>query len=167
MDEEKRIMGLLARLYWARRLQMERRTARFGVYFGQVPLLQYIIANPGCSQKKLADELRVSPASVALSTKRMQRAGMVRKEPDESDLRNNRLFITELGLTQMARGQEECERIDQQTFRGFTPEERRTLEDYLSRMLANMGFEQRMDSRELLRMVHERDCSERRDGPCE
>jgi len=46
-------------------------------------------------QKQFAEALGVSPATVAISIKRMERAGLVTRVPDPEDLRRNRIAITE------------------------------------------------------------------------
>ena len=57
------------------------------LHIRQLPVLEYIIKNDGCSQNELAEFLCVSPASIAVSTKRMQKAGYLEKKEDENDLR--------------------------------------------------------------------------------
>ena len=62
-----------------------------------MPVLRYVMENDGCKQVDLANFLRVTPASVALSTKRMQKAGYLEKEVDEYNLRRNKLHVTPQG----------------------------------------------------------------------
>lgn len=49
------------------------------------------------TQKKLAELLHVSPATVANSLKSLERGGYVRKEADPADARCNRVFLTDRG----------------------------------------------------------------------
>lgn len=46
--------------------------------------------------KELSDGINVSPASVAVSVKRMQKSGLITKISDENDLRCNRIALTEM-----------------------------------------------------------------------
>ena len=54
---------------------------------GQYPLLNYLSRHPDAAQQELASVLFVSPASVAQSTKRLQKAGLLEKASDPENLR--------------------------------------------------------------------------------
>ena len=81
------LMGKLHKLELVQQLAHRRGAQEHGLYFGQMPVLDFIAANPGCTQVQVADHLRVSPASIALSTKRLQKAGYLTKEVDAENLR--------------------------------------------------------------------------------
>lgn len=90
------------------------------------------------SQKELADALHVTPATVAMSLKSLERSGYVEKRGDPSDQRCKRIAITPKGL----RAVEQCftilRRVDEQMFDGFSPEEQEQLNSYHRRMLRNL-----------------------------
>jgi DNA-binding MarR family transcriptional regulator len=109
-----------------------------GVYFGQPPILEYLSSHDSCTQRELADYLTVSPPSVAMSIKRMQRAGLVEKAADESDMRYNRIKITERGQQISEKCREEFERIDRRMFEGFSEQEIKQLYSFLNRMSNNL-----------------------------
>ena len=52
-----------------------------GIHFGQPPLLFTLRQLGRCSQKDLAKSLCVSPASIAVSLKRMEKAGLIMRVP--------------------------------------------------------------------------------------
>ena len=79
------------------RLAMRQAAMHQEVHFGQIPILDYIFTHDGCTQRDVADQMGISPPSVATSIKRMQRAGLVEKRGDERDLRVTRLGVTPLG----------------------------------------------------------------------
>jgi DNA-binding MarR family transcriptional regulator len=89
-------------------------------------------------QKQFAEALGVSPATVAISIKRMERAGLVTRVPDPEDLRRNRITITEKGRRLV----DDCIRafrhVDTGMFRGFSDEEREELAGYYRRMVRNL-----------------------------
>ena len=74
------LMGKLHKLELVQQLAHRRGAQEHGLYFGQMPVLDFIAANPGCTQVQVADHLRVSPASIALSTKRCRRRGISQKK---------------------------------------------------------------------------------------
>ena len=128
-----------------------KRLAKMHPYAGQwMPVIRYVQEHDGCTQTALASFLRVTPASVALSTKRMQKAGYLEKEVDEYNLRRNKLHVTPLGRKLAADCRDTFETLDRETFKGFEEEELKTLAGYLDRIAVNMGGGRRLSFDELL-----------------
>jgi len=106
------------------------------------PMILFMLRNhevaAECDQKGFSEALGVSPATVAVSIKRMERAGLVIKSTDRDDLRRNHLAITDKGLLLV----NDCIRafhdVDEGTFKGFSDEERRQLEGSYRRMMENL-----------------------------
>ncbi|MCR4431741.1 MAG: MarR family transcriptional regulator [Tepidanaerobacteraceae bacterium] len=100
--------------------------------------LKYEVRNMAASQKDIAQMLGISPPTVAISLKRMEKAGLVRKIVDENDLRRNLITLTDKGLQLL----EECENtfyeIDRNIFNGFSDEEREQLKKFYIRMIYNL-----------------------------
>jgi DNA-binding MarR family transcriptional regulator len=88
---------------------------------------------------ELARHLNVTSASVALSTKRMAKAGYLRKHVDEYNLRKNRLHVTEAGLKLQADCREIFDRYDHELFAGFSEAELAQLFDYFDRIEKNIA----------------------------
>ena len=101
-------------------------------------LVQSLAQDEVSSQKKLAELLHVSPATVANSLKSLERGGYVRKEPDPADARRNRVSITDKGRKAVEACAEVFETVDQQMLRGFSPAELDQLHDFHRRMLDNL-----------------------------
>lgn len=106
---------------------------------GQYPLLRYLMLHPDASQRELADGLFVSPASVALSTKRLEKAGFLEKRINPENQRCKHLHVTRHGRTAEAAFREIFDRVDAQTFKGFSDEELNMLSDMLERMARNLS----------------------------
>ena len=106
------------------------------------PMILFMLRNhevaAECDQKGFAEALGVSPATVAVSIKRMEKAGLISKSTDPDDLRRNHLAITDKGLLLV----NDCIRafhdVDAGTFKGFSEEERKQLEGYYRRMIENL-----------------------------
>lgn len=96
-SELKELVFKMNRLDCYKRYAMHKMLRDSGVYFGQPPVLDYLSEHGECSQKELSDGINVSPASVAVSVKRMQKSGLITKISDENDLRCNRIALTENG----------------------------------------------------------------------
>ena len=108
-----------------------------GLYYGQHHILEFINHNPGCKQTDLSYYLKVTPASIAVSTKRLEKAGFIEKQVDQDNLRQNSLFLTD-------KGKEACENmerffmnLDSDALKDITEEEYLLLERLLDKMIYN------------------------------
>jgi DNA-binding MarR family transcriptional regulator len=110
----------------------------YGLYQGQSRILETIAEMNGSTQKELADTLSISPASLAVSVKRLQKAGVVEKTADQADLRNNRIYITEKGQKIQKDSMSEFIRFDNTLLAGFEPGEIKELDAFLTRIQTNL-----------------------------
>ena len=90
------------------------------------------------SQKELGDAIGISPPTVAISVKRMEKAGLLCKISDEKDLRRNVITLTKKGVEYI----EEClsifDKTDRSVFDGFSELEREQLKRFYLRMIKNL-----------------------------
>ena len=131
------IVGKLNYLNLLHRIHLHREISKHGLYMGQLPILECVMKNDGCTQVQVAQAMRVSPPSIATSVKRMQKAGLLQKTMDETDQRCNRLSVTEKGKQLALSCRKSFDKVDSQMFQGFTPEECALLGDFLDRLIAN------------------------------
>lgn len=129
-------------LFIKRRILFHKLAADAGLYHGQLPILEYIVNNNGCSQVEIAETLHLSPASVAISTKRLQKAGLIEKAVDDTNLRSKKLTITKKGLEMSKKCRELFDSLDKRAFAGFDESELTQLKVYLDRVIANISDEQ-------------------------
>lgn len=139
MDESWNISEKFIRISVLRGLMVHKALRGKELFKGQFPIMETICENEGCSQKFLSDRLLVSPASIALSIKRLVKAGMIHKETDENNLRCNRIYSTEKGRRTRDEAYEIHMEIHRKTFDGFSPEEKACLESYFDRIIENLG----------------------------
>lgn len=90
------------------------------------------------SQKVLSDALRISPASVAVSLKSLERGGYVEKLPDEADQRRKAVRLTDKGRAALAACHQIFREVDRRMFGGFTPDEMEQVRAFQLRMLHNL-----------------------------
>lgn len=105
---------------------------------GQLPVLAAIIGRPDSTQAALAERLRVTPASIALSTKRLERAGLIERRTDPDNRRCNRLRATAAGHEAAAVSRRSVAAVDARSFSGFTEAEKIQLAAFFDRMISNM-----------------------------
>lgn len=114
---------------------------KFGVYRGQPPIMDYLTVHGESTQRDIAEALHISPASVAVSVKRMVKAGLLEKTADEHDLRFNKIKITALGAERNRACRAAFDEIDGRMFQDFSQEELDQLAQYLKRMCENLSVD--------------------------
>lgn len=166
MHSYREIVGKLLQLNALKRIQTHRAASEIGLYDGQMPLLE-LLEQEGClTQKALAGRLHVSPASVAVSIKRMQKSGVVDKIPSTDDLRYNRIRLTEKGRELTRRTRALFDQLDDEMFAGFSAAECEQLYGYLCRVTQNLAKEdlEGADMMTLIQKEHEALACHRRGG---
>jgi DNA-binding MarR family transcriptional regulator len=113
--------------------------ARFGLHIAQPRILFVIARLNGSTQSQIAEEMQVSPASLSMSIKRMQKAGLLEKVKDEHDLRRNQIRLSPAGQEAMDNSLQSLMQMDNQMLHGFNDAEIDQLGSYLDRMFANLG----------------------------
>lgn len=121
------------------RMVLERQLNRTGVYRSQHQLLMYIADNPDASQKEIAEFSHVSAATVAVSLKKLENGGYIRRVVDEHDNRYNKICITEKGSAVVENSVRWFQKVEQAIFGGFSPEEMAAMQGFLNRMLTNLN----------------------------
>ena len=71
---------------------------KFNLYVGQTDVLLLLDERSGRSQKELASALGVSKATVGVSLRRMETAGLVNRATDPRDARCVRVSLTDKGM---------------------------------------------------------------------
>lgn len=135
------LFGKMVEIGMLKRLLMYRESQGKGLYFGQLPILETLRHNDCCTQKELADMLHVSPASVAVSAKRLEKNGLITRRTDENNARCNRLSVTEKGVMESERCRELFDMIDERALEDFSEKEMEMLDSFLSRIIVNLGGE--------------------------
>ena len=110
-----------------------------GLYMGQPRILITIKELEGASQKEIADHLHVTPASLAMSLKRLQKAGFIERHADSKDTRINKIHLAPRGQEVIESCRRQMVWIDQQMMAGFSDQEKEQLAGYLDRLHTNLS----------------------------
>ncbi len=135
--EKRDILGKITQIKLLKRLAVQRED--FLLYPGQFPIMDTIFRHDGCTQKELADILMVSAASIAVSTKRLEKSGFLTRKTDENNARCNRLSITKHGLDALEQCRSVFEKVDSSAFISFSDSELEDFVSYLDRIIVNLG----------------------------
>lgn len=133
------LVGKMERVHLLRRMFSQQLTNNTTLHFGQVPVLLYIWKHDRCTQVDLAEALHVTPASIATSTKRLQKAGYLTKTINEDNLRCKQLSITEEGKRALELHKAPFDAFEEAAFSGFSEQELNILANYLDRIAQNMA----------------------------
>lgn len=127
--------GRLIRMYYSR---IQSQLAEVGLYRGQPPILMLLYKNDSMSQKEMVRALNLSPATMTVTLKRMEKAGLVLREMDEHDQRILRVHLSEKGREMCETGESRIGVVTAELLEGFTLEEQQQLNEYLGRIARNM-----------------------------
>jgi len=139
------VIGRLEKLSILRRIEANKISADAELYLGQLPILEYIIQHDGCTQKEIADIMCVSPASIATSTKRLQKAGLIKKTIDEDNLRKNMLSVTGRGVELSRKCRKNFDEFNEKLFSNFTDDELLSVNELLDRLISNISDDNKID----------------------
>lgn len=135
--EHKTIEGYMKTNKLYRKL-LEKGLNKSGVFRSQHQLLMYICCHPSVSQKELAKLYNVSTATVAVSLKKLEKGGYIRRLVDEEDNRINQTVITPKGQAVVENGISFFKRVESGMFEGFSTDEIEGLHGYLNRIYKNI-----------------------------
>ena len=144
MEMRENMTGILFQsVERARKQAIQTELSRRGLGTLGQPMILFLLKDKGregriAAQKELSDAMHVSPATVAVSLKSLEREGYVEKLADETDQRRKAVQLTPKGEAAIQRCVQVFEAVDQSMFEGFRPEETRQACGYLMRMLHNL-----------------------------
>ena len=128
------LAGQLAKGF-ARSLQ--RRATELGFSPGQFPVLLELWQQDGLTQKQLLDRLEVEQATLANTLVRMERDGLIRREPHPRDRRAQIILLTDLGRELEPRAVVAATEADSVLFDGFRQFERELMMEYMRMVIEN------------------------------
>ena len=117
---------------------LERKFSQTGVYRSQHQLLMYIAKHPKASQKEIAGQHKISTAAVAVSLKKLEKGGYIRRAVDEKDNRYNQIHLTPKGQEIVETSQLIFGEVEKAMFEGFSKKDFDRLTKYLDRISGNL-----------------------------
>lgn len=107
----------------------------------QVPLLCILEEKEGVSQKEISQKLNISPPTVAVSIKRLEKAGFVERRADEKDQRMSRIYLTAEGKEIIRKSRLCIEENEKILFKGFSESELCLMKRLFDQMILNLSEE--------------------------
>ena len=90
------------------------------------------------SQGDIAKALKLSPATVTASLRFLEKFDLIQRQPDEHDLRKNRVTVTTEGRAMAEKCRGAMKELTDTMFDGFTEEEKTELSGFFERMFSNL-----------------------------
>lgn len=109
-----------------------------GLFSGQQHIILLLSENEGLTVSQISAALEITPATVSVSLKRMEKAGFVFRRADENDARITKIYLSDKGAAAL---HSICEKIDAQEkiiSKGMTEEEKELLSTLLERVISNL-----------------------------
>lgn len=128
----------LIHLYYRKTFEIFKETE---IHPKQVPLMIILDKKEGMSQKEISQELNISPPTVAVSIKRLEKAGLVERRADERDQRMSRIYLTVQGREIIEKSKACIEENERIIFKGFSESEICLMKRFFDQMIANLGRE--------------------------
>lgn len=107
------------------------RAAELGFSPGQFPVLIELWNEDGLTQREILDRLEIEQATLANTLSRMERDGLIRREPHPRDKRAVRNFLTEKGRAIETEAMVAAGQADEALFKGFRRFERELMLEYM------------------------------------
>jgi len=118
--------------------EFERRLRPFELGFAYLPVLLALEENGELVQKELAERARVEQPSMAALLARMERDGVIAREPHPQDKRASRIALTRRTKACLPEAKQSLWDGVEQALRGLSRAERTTLIELLRRVVANL-----------------------------
>lgn len=133
--------GLFKQLFIIHRLHfhiLKEKLEKCDIHPGQPPMLMLIAKRDGINQNHIAKKLNVSPATVAIMLRRMEKADLVFRKHSENDRRFQHVYLTEKGREVVKIIKYEIEKTEQIATDGFSESEKKELEHLLNHVIDNL-----------------------------
>ena len=129
------LIALVCRLHHSRARTL---LHSLGLYRGQPPVLHALWEKEGLTHSDLAARMHVTPATITKMIQRMEKAGFIERRPDPEDQRVSRVYLTDAGGAIQAEVHQVFRALEDESFAGFTPEERVLLRRFLIQIYDNL-----------------------------
>lgn len=117
---------------------MQQKINEYDLRVGLLHLALLVKKYPEKSQKEIAKEMRFTQGAMSHSVKILIKKGILEQVPLKSDLRYNRLIVTERGNTFINDYERYITNVYKDIFVGFNQDELKNFDNYLMRINTNI-----------------------------
>ena len=117
---------------------LEKNLEGLGIHRASHRVLMTLACHQFASQAELAKRLEVTPASIAVTLKNLEKTGYITKTAKKEDNRINVVELTKKGRKLVDESQDFFDSLDREMYQGFSEKERRELCRFLDRIYENI-----------------------------
>lgn len=117
---------------------MQQKINEYDLRIGLLHLAMLVKKYPDKNQKDLAKEMRFTEGAMSHSVKRLIKEGILEQIPLETDMRYNRLAVTNKGDKFINDYESYIQQVYKNIFMGFEENELKELDKYLKKINANL-----------------------------
>jgi DNA-binding MarR family transcriptional regulator len=110
-----------------------------GVSSTQLGTIYYVAKHPGASASDVADMLDLNKSAMSSMLRRLETAGLVRRDANPTDGRGSRLFLTAKGETVRSQALVLTRRLTSELTDGFSAAEVETIVRFLNSVVERFG----------------------------
>jgi DNA-binding MarR family transcriptional regulator len=130
---------LLKRLHLATRKTFDEALAKHGLTAAQFEILQHVRRQDGLEQRILQERLGITSATLTGIVDGLVDRQLLTRRPSPEDARVKQLFLTDKGLALDTQVEAVLGHVQERLLEGFSSAEIALLQDWMQRMIANMG----------------------------
>ena len=129
---------LLAQVCRLRHARTHELLSELDLYRGQHHILRALWQQDGLTHTELSRYAHVRRSTTTTTLQRMEKAGLVERKHDAEDQRISRVYLTPRGRALQGDVEQAWRQLDEETFAGFSLEERVLLRRFLIQIRENM-----------------------------
>lgn len=133
-NPEERLARIMFRLMKLRLGEMPR--LDYDISFPQMELIGFVKRFPDCRVQDIADGLGITPPSVSVGLRRLEKAGWLERHPDPQDKRATCISLTNKSQKMLQRVKSAQSQGIQQFLIGLSPDEKNQLIELLAKAVA-------------------------------
>lgn len=114
------VMGLMIR----RKKRLREAFSQIALTEGKPKILDFLVANSGCSQRELARCCHIEPATATSILQSMEEEELVYRTRNPKDKRVYNVFLTPKGIEMQKKVEKIFNELDERCFQGFSEEEK-------------------------------------------
>lgn len=126
---------LILQVSKAHRQQAQQALSAAGIYVGQEMILMQLWEEDGLALSQLIERACVQPATITKMLNRMEKTGLVSRQPDPTDKRAKRIYLTDAGRALQAQTCAAWQTLEARTTAALSSEEQATLHHLLTKVL--------------------------------
>lgn len=131
--------GSLMRLNKMHRKMAKTEFQKVNLTEGKPKILDFIINNPGCSQREIATCCKIEPATATSILSAMEKEELIYRERNPKDKRILNVFLTKKGIESQSKVEKVFLELDEICFDGFSDEERINAINILNKLYENLA----------------------------